>query len=133
MITTFVEKYNLKDFVVVANSGMMSEANVLDLKGKGYRYIIGARIRNMTEETREWILSQEKRLDSVRELVVDKDRHKRLLMDYSGERDAMDARNREKGVEKLRKKYESPSWRYARYSSSTRTGSSSTSAAASSH
>ena len=105
VVTDFVEKYKLEDFVVVADSGMMSDSNVSDLEEKGYKYIIGARIRNMSEETKGWILSREKRQDEIRELVLDKDRHKRLLVSYSEERAALDARNREKGVAKLRKKY----------------------------
>ena len=105
VVTAFVEKYGLEDFVIVADSGMMSEANVSDLEAKGYKYIIGARMRNMTEETREWILSQEKRQEVIRELVLDKDRHKRLLVGYSEERAALDEKNREKGVKKLRAKY----------------------------
>ena len=105
VVTDFVEKYQLEDFVVVADSGMMSEANLSDLEAKGYKYIVGARMRNMPEATKEWILSQEKRQDAVRELVLDKDRHKRLLVGFSEERAALDAKNREKGVDKLKKKY----------------------------
>lgn len=105
VVTAFVEKYRLEDFVVVADSGMMSDANLSDLEARGYKYIVGARIRNMPVETREWILSQDKRKDIVRELVLDKDRHKRLLVGYSEERAALDAKNRDKGVGKLRKKY----------------------------
>ena len=105
VVTAFVEKYGLEDFVVVADSGMMSEANLSDLEARGYKYIVGARIRNMPEETREWILSQEKRQDIVRELVLDKGRHKRLLVGYSAGRAALVAKNREKGVKKLKAKY----------------------------
>ena len=105
VVTGFVEKYRLEDFVVVADSGMMSDANLSDLEEKGYKYIVGARIRNMSEETREWILSQAKSQDVVRELILDKDRHKRLLVSYSEERAALDASNREKGVRKLKAKY----------------------------
>ena len=105
VVTDFVEKYKLEEFVVVADSGMMSDANVSDLEEKGYKYIIGARIRNMSEETRGWILSQEKSQDVVRELILDKDKHKRLLVSYSEERAALDAKNREKGVKKLKAKY----------------------------
>ncbi|MBR4434149.1 MAG: IS1634 family transposase [Bacteroidaceae bacterium] len=105
VVTEFVEKYKLEDFVVVADSGMMSEANLSDLEGKGYKYIVGARIRNMSEETREWILSRQKKQDEIRELVLDKGKHKRLLVGYSEERAALDAKNREKGVKKLKAKY----------------------------
>jgi len=105
VVTDFVEKYRLEDFVVVADSGMMSEANLSDLEARGYQYIVGARMRNMPEETRDWILSQEKRRDAVRELILDRAGHKRLLVGYSEERAALDARNRKRGVEKLRRKY----------------------------
>lgn len=43
VVTAFVEKYRLEDFVVVADSGMMSEANLSDLEAKGYKCIVGAR------------------------------------------------------------------------------------------
>ena len=105
VVTAFVRKYELEDFIVVADSGMMSEANVSDLETEGYKYIIGARIRNMPEETKRWILSQEKRPDVVGELVVEEKCRKRLLVGYSEERAALDAKNREKGVRKLRMKY----------------------------
>ena len=105
VVTDFVEKYKLEDFVVVADSGMMSDANLSDLEAKGYKYIVGARMRNMPEEVREWVLSQEKRQDAIRELILDKDRHRRLLVGYSSERAALDAKNREKGVKKLKAKY----------------------------
>ena len=105
VVTAFVEKYGLEDFVVVADSGMMSEANLSDLEAKGYRYIVGARMRNMPTEAREWILSQDKRQDVIQELVLDKERHKRLLVGYSSDRAALDAKNREKGVKKLKAKY----------------------------
>jgi len=105
VVTAFVQKYELKDFIVVADSGMMSEENVSDLEAEGYKYIIGARIRNMTEATKGWILSQAKRSDLIREMVLDNNHHKRLLVSYSEERAAIDAKNREKGVKKLRAKY----------------------------
>ena len=105
VITAFVRRYELEDFIVVADSGMMSEANVSDLETEGYKYIIGARIRNMPEQIKKWVLSQEKRHGVVGELSLDSKRHKRLLLGYSVERAALDAKNREKGVKKLRAKY----------------------------
>ena len=105
VVTAFVRKYELEDFIVVADSGMMSETNVSDMERQGYKYIIGARIRNMPEETKRWILSQEKRPGVVGELVLDNECRKRLLVGYSEERAALDMKNREKGVKKLRTKY----------------------------
>ena len=46
IIDDFKQRFNLKDFVVVADSGLMSKANVKLLKEARYKYIIGARLRN---------------------------------------------------------------------------------------
>lgn len=107
VVKDFIAKYRLDDFVVVADSGMMSEANVRDLEANGYRYIIGARIRNMAQEVTEWVLSGEKDPSEVRSIVLDETAHKRLLVSYSEERARLDERNREKGLRKLREKYRS--------------------------
>ena len=59
-ITEFVGKYGLEDFVVVADSGLMNNANIAELESKGYKYIIGAKIKNESREVKQWILSQPK-------------------------------------------------------------------------
>lgn len=105
VIRDFVDRYGLEDFVVVADSGMMSEANVADLEADGIQYIIGARIRNMSPEVRQWILAWDKNTSEIVSLDLDGATGKRLLVGYSEKRAAMDARNRAKGLERLRKKY----------------------------
>lgn len=45
VIEEFVRKYELDNFVVVADSGLMNEQNIADMEQNGYKYIIGARIR----------------------------------------------------------------------------------------
>lgn len=49
VINDFVSKFNLKDFVVVADSGLMNTENIEALHKNGYKYIIGARIKNEKE------------------------------------------------------------------------------------
>ena len=44
VVTKFVRKYALEDFIVVADSGLMNGDNIADLDANGYRYIIGAKI-----------------------------------------------------------------------------------------
>ncbi|MCM1140384.1 MAG: IS1634 family transposase [Muribaculum sp.] len=46
VVTEFVRKYNLDDFIVVADSGLMNNDNTADLEKHGYNYIIGAKIKN---------------------------------------------------------------------------------------
>lgn len=41
---------------VVADSGLMSETNMSLLESAGYKYILGARIRNESPKVKEWLL-----------------------------------------------------------------------------
>ena len=60
-INEFVSKYGLENFVVVADSGLMNNANIAELEAHGYKYIIGAKIKNESQEVKNWILEQPKR------------------------------------------------------------------------
>ena len=40
VVTGFVHKYSLEDFIVVADSGLMNGDNIADLEANGYKYII---------------------------------------------------------------------------------------------
>lgn len=57
VINEFVRKYDLDGFIVVADSGLMTKANIAELERMGYKYIIGARIKNEPEEVKRQILS----------------------------------------------------------------------------
>lgn len=59
-MTEFVHRYNLEDFIVVADSGLMNGDNIADLEANGYKYIIGAKIKTESKKIKEWILSQPK-------------------------------------------------------------------------
>lgn len=61
VVEDFVVRFKLEDFVIVADSGMMNKTNLALLETGGYKYIIGARIKNETDEVKNWILSLEKR------------------------------------------------------------------------
>ena len=50
VVEDFVKKFDLKDFVVVADSGLMNKDNLTLLEKSNYKYIIGARIKNESEE-----------------------------------------------------------------------------------
>jgi transposase len=57
VVEDFVKKFDLKDFVVVADSGLMNNENIALLEEKNYKYIIGARIKNKSKAIKTWILS----------------------------------------------------------------------------
>lgn len=48
-INEFVSKYGLENFVVVADSGPMNNANIAELESHGYKYIIGAKIKKVSK------------------------------------------------------------------------------------
>lgn len=58
VVTEFVRTYELDDFIVVADSGLMNGHNIADLEANGYKYIIGAKIKNESIQVKRWILEQ---------------------------------------------------------------------------
>ena len=105
VINEFVRKYDLDGFIVVADSGLMTKANIAELERMGYKYIIGARIKNEPEEVKRQILSLPKVSGQMHE--IDKGGGRRLLVGYSDDRAGKDAHNRSKGVKRLEKKFHS--------------------------
>ena len=103
VVEDFVRRFELEDFVVVADSGLISKKNIDLLESGGYKYIIGARIKNESEEIKQWILSLEKRDGCFHELC--KLPKSRLIVGYSQSRANKDVYNREKGVRRLTKAY----------------------------
>jgi len=107
IVEDFVKKFDLsaKDFVVVADSGLMNKDNIELLEKSNYKYIIGARIKNESEEIKRWILSIEKKDGCFYELG--KLPKSRLIVGYSERRAKKDAFNRKKGITRLEKAYKS--------------------------
>ena len=103
VIDDFVQRFDLKDFIVVADSGLMSEANVGLLESAGYKYILGARIRSESPKIKEWMLGVDWTDNRCEE--CEKRAGQRLIVSYSEARAKKNAHNREKGVERLRKAY----------------------------
>ena len=60
IVEDFVQRFQLEDFVVVADSGLMNKSNISLLESAGYKYIIGARIKNESEEVKRWLVSLDK-------------------------------------------------------------------------
>ena len=100
VINEFIAKYNLDDFIVVADSGLMNSANIAELESMGYRYIIGAKIKNESAEVKKWILEQPK----IDRQMVEYDKGGGSV-GYTAERARKDAYNRGKGIRRLEKAY----------------------------
>ena len=104
VVEDFVQRFNLDDFIVVADSGLMSQSNIDLLESGNYKYIIGARIKNESNEIKAWALSLVKQDGEFNET---RKGHARLIVGYSDSRAKKDRYNREKGVKRLEKAYRS--------------------------
>lgn len=103
IIKEFVKKFELTDFVIVADSGLMNNDNLEELEEMKYKYIIGARIKNEQKDVVSWIHSL-KKADGVF-YEHKKTKKRRLIVGYSDARAKKDAYNRDKGIRRLEKEY----------------------------
>ena len=93
----------MKDFVIVADSGLMNKDNIAELETKNYKYVLGAKIKSESKETKSWIFSLQKQDGSFYE--YQKTEQARLIVGYSDNRSKKDRYNREKGIKRLEKEY----------------------------
>ena len=103
VIKSFAQEHHLEDFIVVADSGLMNSANMAELDRLGYRYILGARIKNMKGSLKEEVLRCPRTEGSAHDVPLEGER--RLLVTWSSTRAKKDAHNREKGVKRLEKAF----------------------------
>ncbi|MGC3978764.1 MAG: IS1634 family transposase [Paludibacteraceae bacterium] len=104
VVEDFINRFKLDDFVIVADSGLMSQKNVELLESGNYKYIIGARIKNESSTIKDWILSLEKQNGAFYETSKG---GSRLIVGYCENRAKKDQYNRDKGVRRLEKAYKS--------------------------
>lgn len=95
------KKFSLNKPIVVADSGLLSNNNILALEQNGYEYIIGARIKNESESIKKQILSVRYTDGGVKSFK--KNNVTRLIINYSDARAKKDAYNRNRGLTRLEK------------------------------
>lgn len=105
VLDEFKEDYNLTDLIVVADSAMLSTANIEQLDEGSYRYILGGRIKNEPARTKKKILAL--RLSHGKSEAIEKSEGTRLIVSYSKKRAKKDQLNRQKGIERLKKRIKS--------------------------
>ncbi len=99
------KKFNLNKPIIVADAGLLSNENIINLEEKQYEYIIGARIKNETNEIKKQILKETYNDDSVLNIV--KNLNTRLIVHYSDKRAKKDEYNRKRGLMRLEKQVKS--------------------------
>jgi transposase len=100
ILKKFQDKFKLSKPIVVADSALLSKKNIEDLKEENYKYIIGARIKNETENIQEKILNLKLKEDGQFK-IIEKDNEDKLIISYSKKRAKKDSYNRKKGLSKL--------------------------------
>ncbi len=100
VVDAFKSTYNLSQLIIIADSGLLSNSNIMELQRKGYEFILGARIKNENKKIKEKILALT--LKNGESAIINKEGLK-LVVTYSDDRAKKDRYNREKGLRKLEK------------------------------
>lgn len=101
-IEKMAKKFNMEKPVVVADAGLLSKNNIEALQNKGYEYILGARIKNETDQLKQQILESKFEDGTVRSFKR-KDKS-RLIVHYAASRAKKDEYNRKRGLRRLEKR-----------------------------
>jgi len=101
--------YDLDKVVYVADSGMFNKNNLEELdalESKHVSYIVGARIKNLPQSLKEQILDMNnyKIINDELKVATFDYQGKRLVVSYSESRAKKDAFERQKGIDRLRKR-----------------------------
>lgn len=113
------ERYQLDDVIFVADRGLFSDENLAHLEARGFKYIVGARIKNTSKKLQEEILNfdhyktiapmvrvgkktKEVPVQKIAQFEQGKDR--KLIVHYSSDRARKDEHDRKDAIEKLYKK-----------------------------
>lgn len=99
------KKFNLDKPVVIADAGLLSKDNIIALEENGYEYILGARLKNENEKIKTQILENPFKDGTI--ISINKGENTRIIVNYSKNRAAKDAYNRERGLARLEKRVKS--------------------------
>jgi transposase len=106
-IKSLLERYQFTDLVVVADAGMLSESNIRFLETEKLNYIVGARLKGLSEKFKERIFIHDFTKEILFEMVCEikpetgENTERRLIIDFSEKRAKKDNFNREKLIKKL--------------------------------
>lgn len=100
IINGFKQKYAVGKLIVIADSGLLSKANIEELSAHGHEFILGARLKNETQECKEKILSHS--FKDGESIAINKGDYT-LIVNFSKQRAKKDRYNREKGIKRLEK------------------------------
>ena len=97
----FQQRFDLSRPIVIADAGLLSTQNIEDLTSRQYEFILGARLKNESDELKDQILSQS--LSDGDFTTIKMPDGLRLVVSYSDKRAKKDLKNRERGLKRLEK------------------------------
>lgn len=100
VIKAFQKKHHLDQLVIIADSGLLSKSNIEQLQKENHQFILGARIKNESQDIKKKILKLN--LENGQHGIIQKG-DLRLIITYSQHRAKKDLLNRKKGLERLKK------------------------------
>lgn len=100
-ITKLRQKYGLANFTVVADAGMLSADNLSFLTDHNISYIVGARIKSLSDDLTNRILTHDYMAQSVYRTTYN---NQRLIVEYSRQRARKAELDRERLIAKLQQK-----------------------------
>lgn len=100
-------KYGFSKPIIVADSGLLSNRNIKSLKEKGYQYILGARIKNVSNEVKKEIIKKTANLRTGETVLIKTNDDDKIIISFSNNRAKKDVYNRNKGIKKLQLKIKS--------------------------
>ena len=98
------KRFKLSRPMIVADAGLLSAKNIEQLEEEKYEYIIGARVRSMSKTDKEAVLRLGLKDGEMKSLTVNGKRH---VISMSESRARKDAKDRDKGIKRLEKRFAS--------------------------
>ncbi len=111
-IKNIIKKYNFKSLTVVADAGMLSKDNLDFLVSLKLNYIVGARVKNLSDSIKKQFLSFDFKKKNIKDFNLGSNNNKannnkgnkRLIIAYSQKRAKKDKFARERTIKKLKEK-----------------------------
>ena len=105
-------KYNIDKVVFVADSGMMNKDNLDELDKEKMDYVVGCRLKSLSKDLKNQITAQKNFIDiningnETYKIGEFEHNDRKIIVSYSSKRARKDAHDRQKNIEKIRKKLE---------------------------
>jgi transposase len=100
------DDYKVEDVTIVADSAMLSEANISMLAANNFKFIVAAKVRNMSAKLTKIMLDQDGYLaasDNLCYKSIKLNEHKTLITVFSQDRKRKDEYDRNKALKKIAK------------------------------